>query len=204
MRARSEEPPRAGAPTPHAPTYAADAVSERVGSVSSVGVPRPPGESVHTALVDRTTHVMFGIHNEEEGRQMDLSKLSPGSKILAGGAIVFLIVSLFHWQEVSFGPISAGVNMWHGWGVLAGLAAIAVLAWSLAPLVSIDIPVGSLSPQAVTGGLAGVLVVSTVLKFFVDSDFRTVWAWIGLVVAIAMAVVAGREVSAARRSQGIA
>ena len=54
---------------------------------------------------------------------MDISKLSHGAKLIIGGTIAFLIVSIFNWQEVDISGIaSVGRSMWHGWGVLAGLA----------------------------------------------------------------------------------
>ena len=55
---------------------------------------------------------------------MDISKLTHGTKLVLGASIAFLIVSIFKWQEIDFqGIASVGVNMWHGWGVLAGLLA---------------------------------------------------------------------------------
>jgi hypothetical protein len=61
---------------------------------------------------------------------MDISKLSHGAKLVLAASIAFLVVSIFNWQEVEFAGIaSAGVSMWHGWGVLAGLLAIAIVVW---------------------------------------------------------------------------
>ena len=61
---------------------------------------------------------------------MDISKLSHGAKLVLAGTVAFLLVSFFNWQEVEFGDIaSAGVSMWHGVGILAGLLALALLVW---------------------------------------------------------------------------
>ena len=59
---------------------------------------------------------------------MDISKLTHGAKLVLGGTILFLIVSFFNWFRRSPGIGSVG-NMWHGWGVLAGLLAIVIIVW---------------------------------------------------------------------------
>ena len=47
---------------------------------------------------------------------MDISKLSHGAKLIIGGTVAFLIVSIFNWQEVDISGIaSVGRSMWHGW-----------------------------------------------------------------------------------------
>ena len=114
---------------------------------------------------------------------MDISKLTHGAKMVLGGTILFLIVSIFHWQEVDLGIVSVGVNMWHGWGVLAGLVAIAIIVWEGLRLANMKIEIG-LTPAMVTAALAILLLVFTVLKFLVSNEYRTFWAWLGLLLAI--------------------
>ena len=99
---------------------------------------------------------------------MDFSKLTLGSKIVAGAGILLLVDSFLHWQEVNFGPISAGVTMWHGWGVLIGLTLLAILAWEAAQLTETKIAVGPLSPTMVTMLLAALLVLFTLIKVLVE------------------------------------
>src|SRR5262245_34855308 len=77
--------------------------------------------------------------------------------------------------------------MWHGWGVLAGLIAIAILVWEGLRLANMKIEIG-LTPAMVTAALAILLVIFTVLKFLVSNEFRTFWAWLGLILAILVAV----------------
>ena len=77
--------------------------------------------------------------------------------------------------------------MWHGWGVLAGLLAIVIIVWEGLRLAKMKIEIG-LTPAMVTAALAILLLVFTVLKFLVSNEFRTFWAWIGLVLAILVAV----------------
>jgi hypothetical protein len=122
-----------------------------------------------------------------KARKMDISKLTHGAKLVLGGTILFLIVSIFHWQAVDTVIGSYGVNMWHGWGVLAGLLAIAIIVWEGLRLANMKIEIG-LTPAMVTAALAILLLVFTVLKFLVSNEFRTFWAWLGLLLAILVCV----------------
>ena len=126
---------------------------------------------------------------------MDIKQLTHGAKVVLGATIAFLIVSLFHWQEVSFLNVSAGVNMWHGWGVLAGLLAIAIIVWEGLRLANLKIEIG-LTPAMVTAALAILQLVFTVLKFLVSNEARTFWAWLGLLLAIAVCVGAWMNMKA--------
>lgn len=130
---------------------------------------------------------------------MDLSKLTLGSKIVAGAGILLLLDSFLHWQEVNFGPISAGVTMWHGWGVLIGLTLLAILAWEAAQLADAKIAVGPLSPSMVTLLLSALLVLFTLIKVL-SNDYVASWAWVGLVLSIVVAVGAWLNVQAAGES----
>ena len=38
---------------------------------------------------------------------MDISKISHGIKVVLGGSIAFLIVSIFNWQEIDFEGIAS-------------------------------------------------------------------------------------------------
>ena len=119
---------------------------------------------------------------------MDISKLTHGIKLVLGASIAFLIVSIFNWQEINFGGIaSAGVSMWHGWGVIAGLLAIVIIVWEAIRLANVKVEIG-LTPAMVTVALAILLLLFTVLKFLVSNEFRTFWAWLGLLLAIFVAV----------------
>ena len=110
---------------------------------------------------------------------MDISKLTHGAKLVLGATVAFLIVSVFHWQEVNILGISAGVSMWHGFGVLAGLLAIAIIVWEALRIANLKIEIG-LTPAMVTAALAILMLVFTVLKFLVDNEARTFWAGLGL------------------------
>jgi len=130
---------------------------------------------------------------------MDFSKLSLGSKVILGAGVLLLVDSLFHWQEVSIGPISAGASMWHGWGVLIGLTLLVILAWEGAQLAEIKIAVGPLSPSMVTIVLSALLVLFTLIKVL-SNDYVASWAWIGLVLSIGVGVGAWLNMQAAGES----
>ncbi len=133
---------------------------------------------------------------------MDISKLSTGAKLVLGASIALLVVSLFNWQEVDvLGLATAGVNMWHGWGVLAGLVAVAIVVWEGMRLVGMKVEFG-LSPTMTTAALAALLVLFTVLKFLISNEFRTFWAWLGLLLAIVVAVGAWMNMTAQGESIG--
>jgi cation transport ATPase len=131
---------------------------------------------------------------------MDISKLSHGAKLVIAGTVAFLIVSIFNWQEVEFAGIaSAGRSMWHGWGVLAGLLAIALLVWEAIRLANINVAL-PVTPAMTSAALAILLLIFTVLKFLVDNEFRTFWSWLGLILAIAIVVGAWMNMQAAGES----
>jgi hypothetical protein len=131
---------------------------------------------------------------------MDLSKLSHGAKLVLAGTVVFLIVSFFNWQEVEFGDIaSAGRSMWSGWGTLAGLLAIALLVWEGIRLANVNVSL-PVTPAMTSAFLAILLLIATILKFLVDNEFRTFWAWLGLLLAIAIAAGAVMNMQAAGQS----
>ena len=130
---------------------------------------------------------------------MDLSKLTLASKLIVGAGVLLLIDSFFHWQEVSFGPISVGVTMWHGVGVLIGLLLIVILAWEAAQLAGIKINLGPLSPSMATFGLSALLVLFTLIKV-ISNDYVAKWAWIGLVLSVGVAVGAWMRMQSAGES----
>lgn len=132
---------------------------------------------------------------------MAFSKLALGSKLVFGAGILMVIDSFLHWQEVSYGPISAGVSMWHGWGVLVGLLLLAVLAWEAARFADVKFSVGPLSPSMLTLVLSGLLALFTLIKV-ISNDFVTIWAWIGLVLSLGVAAGAWLNMQAAGETLG--
>ena len=90
---------------------------------------------------------------------------------------------------MSIGFASVGQNEWHGIGVLAALLVIALLLWEGLQIAGVtkqlQLPVPA---TLISVGLAAAVALFTIIKFFV-ADFARHWpAWIGLVLAIAVAV----------------
>lgn len=119
--------------------------------------------------------------------------LPRGMQLMLVGGVLLLVDTLLNWQEVELLGVSAGVNAWHGLGVLVGLLTIVLLVWLVARLAASDmqLPVSDTLAGAVLGAL---ILLFTLLKILVDNEFRTVWAWIGLVLAAVIAVGAWLQV----------
>ena len=124
-----------------------------------------------------------------------ISALPRGMQLMLVGGALLLIDSFFHWQSVDLGPVSVSRNAWHGWGTLMGLLTIVLLVWLAARVAAADIklPISDTLAGTVLGAL---IVLSTLLKVLADNEFRTVWAWIGLLLALAIAAGAWLQVMA--------
>lgn len=114
----------------------------------------------------------------------DMSKMSTVTKILLGAGVLYLIDLFLDWQHVCFGSFGCGgVSGMDGIGILNLLLVIALLAWEGMGVAGVDIK----APRAlVSAGLAGALVVFTLLKILVDNEAIYIFAWIGLLLAAAI------------------
>jgi hypothetical protein len=116
-------------------------------------------------------------------------------------SVLLLIVSFFHWQEVDYdlGPLgsgSAGVSAWDDiGGILMGILTIVLIARLVAHLAAVNIPV-PVSFAMTSAVLAFLIFAITLIKVLTD-DYRTFWAWLGLVLALLIAVGAWLAVQAA-------
>ena len=120
---------------------------------------------------------------------LDFAALGKGTKILLVAGFLLFIDSFLQWQQVSIGFVSVGQNEWHGIGVLAALLVIALLVWEGLQLAGVtkelQLPVPA---TLVSVALAASVTLFTIIKFFVAHFARHWPAWIGLVLAIAVAV----------------
>jgi hypothetical protein len=124
---------------------------------------------------------------------MNFAELSRGTKVLLVAGLLLLIDSFLAWQQVSVGAgtfhVTASASMWHGVGVVAGLLVIALLIWEglqvAGVLSQVQLPV---SAVLISVGLAAGTALFTIIKFLVANDARHWPAWIGLILAIAIAV----------------
>ena len=109
-----------------------------------------------------------------------LSQLSRGMQIMLAAGVLLLIDTFFRWQEVS-GSIagvefSSGANAWHGfWGVVMGLLTIVLLAWVIARIAAVDIPI-PVSTAMVSATVAIVIFLFALIKNLAD-DYSTFWSY---------------------------
>jgi hypothetical protein len=120
--------------------------------------------------------------------------LGRGAQIMLVGGVLLLIDLFLPWQDIGLGGIADELvddsfSGWRGiWGVVLGLLTIVLLAWLIVRLASVNIPLPV--STAMTGALLGVLIlIAGIIKFLtVLGDEQTIWAWIGVVLAIVIAV----------------
>jgi len=124
--------------------------------------------------------------------------LGRGMQVMLVGAVLLLITTFFNWQEIDFdlGPLgegSAGQSAWNGfWGVVMGLLTIVLLAWIVARLAAVEIPI-PVSTAMTAAILAFLILAFAVIKNLVD-DYSTFWSYLGIVFAAAIAVGAFLQV----------
>jgi hypothetical protein len=131
-----------------------------------------------------------------------LSALSRGAQIMLGAGVLLFIDLFLPWQDFDLGGIAeelgvdASFNAWHGfWGWMLGLLTIVLLAWLVVRIAAVDIPLPVSS--AMLAGLLGTLILFfAVIKNLVD-DESTIWSYIGVLLAIAVAYGAWHQIQEA-------
>jgi hypothetical protein len=123
-----------------------------------------------------------------------LMKLPRDVQVVLGAGVLLLIDSFLNWQQyrLSFGIIGGTIDLseWGGVGILAALLTVALVVWETARLFSPAISIGSL-PEGVVSLLLALLVgLFTVITFLTHSAARHWPAWVGLILAIVIAVAA--------------
>jgi hypothetical protein len=129
--------------------------------------------------------------------------LGRGAQIMLVAGVLLFIDLFLPWQD--FGVSEAiGVEVddsfsgWRGFaGVVLGLLTIVLLAWLVVRLFAIDIPlpVSQAMSAAVLGVLIGAFGIIKLLTIL--GDEQTIWAWIGVILAILVAVGAYLQVQEA-------
>jgi len=117
-------------------------------------------------------------------------KLSREAQVVIGGSLLLLIIMFFDWQQVTLGPYgSYGANAWHGVGFFAGLLIIGLLVWEGVRLFG-NVTVGSLDDGVLSAVFALLSALFIVIYFLTHGTARHWPAWIGLLLAIVVAVFA--------------
>ena len=115
--------------------------------------------------------------------------LGRGVQLMLIGGVLLFVDLLFAWQSVDLGPVDYTRKGWYGAaGVFVGLLTIVLLAWLIVRLASVNIPLPV--STAMTAAIIGTLIlIFTVIKLLtVLGDAATIWAWVGLALAILIAV----------------
>ena len=110
-----------------------------------------------------------------------LKGLPLGRQLILGAGVLLLIDTFFDWQQVSAGFITVGQSAWHGfWGIIMGLALVALLAWTLARAFGVALP-PAVPDGLATLGLAALILLFAVIKALSDSFVH--WpAYVGIIL----------------------
>jgi len=120
--------------------------------------------------------------------------LGRGAQMMLVGGVLLLIDLFLPWQDFEVISFSG----WRGFpGVVLGLLTIVLIAWLVVRLASVNIPLPV--STAMTGALLGTLIlIFAIIKILtILGDEATIWAWIGLALAVVIAVGAFQVVQAA-------
>ena len=119
--------------------------------------------------------------------------LGRATQLMLVGAVLLFIDLLLPWQD--FAVLT--FNGWRGVGVILGLLTIVLLAWLIVRLAAVNIPLPV--STAMTTALIGtsILIFAVIKILTILGDEATVWAWIGLVLAVVIAAGAWMEVQTA-------
>jgi len=120
--------------------------------------------------------------------------LGRGAQLMLIGAVLLLIDLFLPWQDFDIGGLAdefgvdATFSGWRGVGIILGLLVIVLLAWLIVRIASVDIPLPV--STAMTGALLGTLIlIFAIIKLLtILGDEATVWAWVGVGLAVLIAV----------------
>jgi len=123
-----------------------------------------------------------------QAKGYDMSNVSTAGKILLIAGGLYIIDVFLQWNRVCFDlgvdigiDNCAGVAGTHGIGALSLLLAIALVVWEVMWVLDVKMTV----PRAlISAGLAGAIVVFTILKVIIDNEFIYLFAWVGLILAL--------------------
>jgi hypothetical protein len=124
--------------------------------------------------------------------------LGRGLQIMLVAGVLLFIATFLDWQSVDLPePLgSVGVSAWDDiGGILLALLTLVLVAWIGARIAGVDIPL-PVSSAVIGAGLAALILILAVAKNLQD-DYSSIWAWVGMILAIVIAVGAWLEVQAA-------
>jgi len=125
---------------------------------------------------------------------LDWRGLSTGRKVLLAGGLLLFIDLFLDWQQrcgsTVIGNICVSRTGWHGIGILVGLLTIVMIAWEAIGAFKIDLgdAVRNLPTALVSAALAAAVTLFTVIEFLTHNEIRHWPAWLGLILAIVIAI----------------
>lgn len=120
-----------------------------------------------------------------------------GSKLIILGAAAFLLELLAPWQRICAVTADPG-NRICGWrtgyegsefGTYAAFFAGAILVWELLPVIAPRLSMKGWPAAIITAVLGVALAITTLVKVIEDNEFQTIWAWLGLAVALTVMLI---------------
>jgi hypothetical protein len=122
--------------------------------------------------------------------RFDWGGLSTGRKVLLVGGLLLLIDLFLSWQSKDLGPITVSRSGWHGIGILVGLLTLAMIAWELIGALGVELgdAVRNLPTALISAALAAAVTLFTIIEFLTHNEIRAWPAWVGLILAIVIAV----------------
>jgi len=121
--------------------------------------------------------------------------LGRGAQLMLIAGVLLFIDLFLPWQDFDVGGLAdefgvdATFSGWRGFaGVVLGLLTIVLLAWLVVRIASVNIPLPV--STAMSAALIGVLIAAFgIIKLLtILGDEQTIWAWIGTILAILVAV----------------
>jgi hypothetical protein len=125
--------------------------------------------------------------------------LGRGAQLMLIAGALLLINLFLSWQEVEFEGIGVASRAgYEGFaGVVLLLLTLVLLAWLAVRIASVNIPLPV--STAMTGAFLGTLIlIFAIIKLLtILGDATTIWAWVGLALAVVIAVGAFQVVQEA-------
>jgi hypothetical protein len=120
--------------------------------------------------------------------------LGRGAQIMLVSGVLLFISLFLPWQDFDVGGVAeelgvdASFSGWRGIGAILGILTIILLAWLIVRIASVNIPLPV--STAMTAALIGALIlIFAIIKILtILGDETTIWAWVGLILAIGVAV----------------
>jgi hypothetical protein len=118
----------------------------------------------------------------------DLSRMSTASKILLGAGVLYFINLFLPWRRACVGPFCATQNgLAQGVGVINMLLVLAIIVMEILTIANVQVNMGTAKQRLqIEAGLAGGLLVFTVLKVLIGLSHIFIFSFIGLLLAIAI------------------